>query len=83
MTQYTQEEWIAYKDSLIGLLKAANEALITKERFIAELQRTINKQAQNLDKADGWYKYFQDRPDMVFKGAGILVIMGKNDLKEQ
>jgi len=82
MTQYTQEEWIAYKDSLIGLLKAANEALITKERFIAELQRTIYKQAQSLDKADAWYKYFQDRPDMVFTGKEVLGIMRENALNE-
>lgn len=82
MTQYTQEEWIAYKDSLIGLLKAANEALITKERFIAELQRTIDKQGKNLDKADGWYKYFQDRPDMVFTGKEVLGIMRENALSE-
>lgn len=69
-----------------NLYEKINELVATinqKDRFIAELQRTIDKQAQRLDKADGWYKYFQDRPDMVFKGAGILVIMGKNDLKEQ
>lgn len=65
------------------LIDKLNEKLLEKNRFIAELQRTIDKQGKKLDKVDGWYKYFQDRPDMVFKGAGILVIMDKNDLKEQ
>lgn len=66
-------------DQILQLRQECKE----KSILLRQMQATIDKQARSLDKADGWYKYFQDRPDMVFKGAGILVIMGKNDLKEQ
>jgi len=53
-----------------------------KSILLRQMQATIYKQAQSLDKADAWYKYFQDRPDMVFTGKEVLGIMRENALNE-
>jgi len=77
----TQEEQLISK-----LYEKTNElvaAINQKDRFIAELQRTIDKQAKNLDKADSWYKYFQKYPNLEFTGAEIVAIMRENALSGQ
>ena len=62
------------------IMQAIEEELVANKLLIASLHRIIDKQGQNIDKADSWHQYFMGNPDKVFTGAEIVAIMRQNAL---